>query len=395
MSKPIIVHMVEAYEKVGGPPRLVRLIITSSLRDQYDFRVLSYSISGFDLRALFGLRRQLARLKPALAHIHGLKSDGFLATVAAKLARVCPVLLTIHGSSLDSIADYRGLRQKLRRWTIGHLLEPATLRLADAVYCVCDAMKNQSRIRRHAGARLQETIHNGVRVSRAHRETDGLREAFGFGEEDVVLLYTGRITWDKGLGVLATAMKGIVREESTHAPYPGGKLKLLLAGDGPAFNEVRACFQPLIQANRVMMAGRRDDIEDLNAMADLFVFPSLHENLPFSLLEAMNAGRAVVATGVGGNSEVVAHGQTGLLVPPHDVPALAEAILQLAADRDLRNTMGEAGRQRLATRFSAETVHRRTGALYGTLLSGRKQVTTAPAPRGVSGNLGRRLPAGS
>jgi glycosyltransferase involved in cell wall biosynthesis len=324
MSKPRIAHTVEAYENTGGPPRLVRLIVASPLGVNYDFRVLSYSVSGFNLKALLAMRSRLVQWKPDIAHVHGLKCDGFLAAAAARLAGVPRVLVTVHGSTADAMGDYRGPIQKLRRWMVGHVLEPATLRLADAVYCVCDAMKDQPRIRKNAGGRLRDTIHNGVPASPVVKNTGPLRKSFGFADDDLVLLYTGRITRDKGLEVLAAAMKVIVREKNARA------IKLLLAGDGQEFNQIRARFQPLIQSNRVVMAGKRDDIDDLNAMADIFVFPSFHENLPFSLLEAMNAGRPIVATAVGGNVEVVADGQTGLLVPAHDATALANGILRLA-----------------------------------------------------------------
>jgi glycosyltransferase involved in cell wall biosynthesis len=394
-NKPTVVHLVEAYEKVGGPPKLVRLIIGSSLREQYEFRVLSYCTSGFDLKALFGLRRQLAQWKPALAHVHGLKSDGFLATLAAKLAGVSPVLVTVHGSSADAITGYRGPVQKVRQWALGHVVEPATLRLADAVYCVCDAMKNQPRVRRHAGARLQETIHNGLPTTPTRNDAEGLRKEFGFSRGDVVLLYAGRIAWDKGLKVLAKAMTRIVREEPTQATSRARRLKLLLVGDGPAFSDLRTCLQPLSQAGRVVMAGRRRDIEQLNAMADFSVLPSFHENLSFALLEAMNEGRAVIATRVGGNPEVVAHGQTGLLVPPHDPAALADAILQLAGDAELRRAMGDAGRQRLVSCFSAETVIRKTGALYESLLARAARARKAPALDSASAELSLSFSAGS
>ena len=123
------------------------------------------------------------------------------------------------------------------------------------------------------------------------------------------------------------------------------------------------------------MTGKRDDIDDLNAMADIFVFPSFHENLPFSLLEAMNAGRAIVATAVGGNVEVVQDGQTGILVPARNPTALTNAILRLAIDGELRNAMGDAGRKRLAIHFSAEAVITKTDALYQSLLPKAKTVT--------------------
>jgi glycosyltransferase involved in cell wall biosynthesis len=384
--------MVEAYEKVGGPPRLVRLIVASPLSDKYDFHVLSYSISGFNLKAVLALRRQLVQLKPDIVHVHGLKSDGFLATVAARLARVAQILVTIHGSTADASSDYQTSNQKLRQWLVGHVLEPATLRLADAVYCVCDAMKNQPRIRKHANTRLHDTIHNGVQVKPVINKTNSLRKSFGFVDDDLILLYTGRIARDKGLEVLAAAIDAIVREELPPATNLRDRIKLLLVGDGRAFDEIRACFQSLIQTNHVVMAGKRDDIDDLNAMADIFVFPSFHENLPFSLLEAMNAGRAIVATAVGGNVEVVEDGQTGLLVPARDTTALANGILRLATDGELRKVMGEAGRKRLATHFSAETVIRKTDSLYRSLLSDAKTVKQAIAPFDGNADPARPIP---
>ena len=393
MYKPRIVHMVEAYEKVGGPPRLVRLITGSPLCDKYDFHVLSYSISGFNFKAAFELRRQLLRLMPDIAHVHGLKSDGFLAAVAARWARVPRLLVTVHGSTLDALGDYQTATQQLRQLIVGHILEPATLRLAHAVYCVCDAMKAQSRIRAHAKGRLRDTIHNGVQVNPAVKNANSLRKEFGFVDDDLVLLYTGRITRDKGLEVLAAALRTVVRGELTPATVLRDRIKLLLVGEGAAFNEIRARFQPLIQTHHVVMPGKRDDIDDLNAMADIFVFPSFHENLPFSLLEAMKAGRAIVATAVGGNVEVVEDGQTGLLVPAHDVSALAKAILRLATDGKLRKTMGEAGRKRLATHFSAEAVIRKTNALYQSLLPDPSPVKAATTPPGADAGQGWPMPA--
>ena len=392
MRKPRIVHMVEGYEKVGGPPRLVRLIVNSPLRDKHDFHVLTYSISGFDLRAALGLRRQLVRLRPDIVHIHGLKSDGFLATVAAKLARVPRLLVTIHGSSADATGDYQTAALKLRQWIVGHILEPATLHLADSIYCVCDAMKDQPRVRKHAKGRLHDTIHNGVQINPIVNQPYSLRKSFGFAKADLILLYIGRITKDKGLQVLAAALNAVVRGEGALAAGLRDRIKLVLVGDGPALSETRTCFQSLIQSRHVVMTGIRNDVDGLNAMADIFVFPSFHENLPFSLLEAMNAGRAVVATAVGGNVEVVEDGRTGLLVPAHDANALANAILRLAADNELRNAMGEAGRKRLAIHFSAEAVIRKTNALYQSLLPEIKTVKESMTPLMLTRAMARRFP---
>jgi len=242
MRKPRIVHMVEAFDKTGGPPKLVRTIIDSSLQEKYVFYIISYSITGFDIKAIMNLKRKLTTLSPAIVHIHGLKTDGFHAAVAARLSRVKKILVTVHGSTADAITQYQTPQQKLRRWIVGQILEPATLRMVDAVYCVCDAMTNRARIKKHAGKRLKETIHNGIVPVPSPSRNISSRKNFGFSDSDIVLLYTGRIVKDKGLEVLAVAMQQIM---SVNHGYK--KIKLLLVGDGDEFSQIRSCFQNLIE----------------------------------------------------------------------------------------------------------------------------------------------------
>jgi glycosyltransferase involved in cell wall biosynthesis len=361
--------MVEAFEQVGGPPKLVRLIIGSPLREKYEFHVLSHCISGFNLKVILHFRSQLVQLKPDIVHIHGLKSDAFLAAVAAAWARRPRILVTIHASNAQGIYDYQSPVLNLRRWIVSQVLEPATLRLADAAYCVCDATKNDRRIQRSAKTKLRDTIHNSVEIKPAAERNSRFREEFGFSEDDMVLIYTGRMCKDKGLVVLAAAMNDIVERGAGASADLRDRIKLLLVGDGQELPAIRRCFQPLMQSNHVVMTGRRDDIDALNAMADIFVFPSLHENLSFSLLEAMNAGLPIIATAVGGNVEVVVQGQTGFLVPPDDVDALAQSIVELSADANLRVRMGLAGRERLRNQFSAASMIRKTDEVYQSLLA--------------------------
>jgi glycosyltransferase involved in cell wall biosynthesis len=364
--------MVEAFDQVGGPPKLVRLIMGSPLRQKYEFHVLSYCISGFNLKAALDLRSQLVQLKPDIVHIHGLKSDGFLAAVAAALARRPRILVTIHASSAQAILDYQSPVLKLRQWIVSQMLEPATLRLADAAYCVCEAMKSDRRIRKSAQTKLRDTIHNGVEIKPTAERNLRLRQEFGFSDDAVVVIYTGRMSRDKGLEVLAAAMNKIMQRGVGVSAELRDKIKLLLVGDGREMPAIRRCFQPLIQSNQVVMAGKRDDIDGLNATADIFVFPSLHENLSFSLLEAMNAALPVIATAVGGNVEVVVQDQTGFLVPPGDADALAQSIVQLSADANLRERMGLAGRERLGNQFSVASMVRKTDEVYQSLLGPRR-----------------------
>lgn len=175
---------------------------------------------------------------------------------------------------------------------------------------------------------------------------------------------------DPGFTVLTVArldaQKGHCYLLDAAACLPG--VRFIFAGDGPEIGSLRRRASQLGIADRVSFLGHRQDVPMLLASCDLFVLPSLFEGLPLAILEAMAAGKAVVATAVGGSPEAVVHGQTGLIVPPADAACLANAIRTLAADPDLRGRMGAAGRSRVRVEFSAETMARRTVAVYDEVL---------------------------
>jgi glycosyltransferase involved in cell wall biosynthesis len=123
--------------------------------------------------------------------------------------------------------------------------------------------------------------------------------------------------------------------------------------------------------------GYREDVADLLVNCDVFVLPSLTEGLPVSVLEAMAASKPVVASDVGGNKEVVIHGETGLLVPPRDSRALAEAIHTIVSDPVLGRRFGTAARTRAQREFSQEDMVRRVTEIYSELLDSRVPQETA------------------
>jgi glycosyltransferase involved in cell wall biosynthesis len=101
----------------------------------------------------------------------------------------------------------------------------------------------------------------------------------------------------------------------------------------------------------------------------VFVLSSLSEGISVTLLEAMAASLPIIATGVGGNPEVVLHGETGLLSPRRDARAMGLNLAALATDARRRAQMGAAGRRRVETVFTQERMHRRYAALYGEMLA--------------------------
>ncbi len=179
-----------------------------------------------------------------------------------------------------------------------------------------------------------------------------LRAAWRAGDGDVVVIVVGVLEARKGHATLIDAA----------ARLPALPLRLVFCGAG----SLEAALRRRAAAQRVDVTflGFRDDVADCLAAADVAVLPSLHEGLGVAALEAMAAGRPVVATRVGGLAEVVADGETGRLVPAGDATALAAALAALVRDPALRARMGAAGAARVAARFSAAAMAEGTIACY-------------------------------
>src|SRR5256886_4183628 len=139
--------------------------------------------------------------------------------------------------------------------------------------------------------------------------------------------------------------------------------------DSPYKRELEGYAVQLGLGERVVFAGFRLDVPEILAEVAVSVLPSLSEGLSNVLLESMAAGAPVVATRVGGNPEVVEDGETGLLVPPRDPAALAQAICRLLDSPELASRFGQAGRERVIKSFSLERMVQKTESLYLDLLN--------------------------
>jgi glycosyltransferase involved in cell wall biosynthesis len=157
---------------------------------------------------------------------------------------------------------------------------------------------------------------------------------------------------------------------------------VLIFGEGELRTALARQIKHLGLEHRVSLVGFRADILSLLKGLDLFVLSSLAEGLGTSILDAMAASKAVVATTAGGIAEVVEHGVTGLLVPPHKADALSGAILTLLKDEPLRRRMGEAGLARVRERFSVDRMVDETLAVYERVAGTRRAAGNGnPPPR--------------
>jgi len=146
--------------------------------------------------------------------------------------------------------------------------------------------------------------------------------------------------------------------------------QMILVGDGPSFESTRQLAKDVGVASQVEFLGNRVDVPDILAGAQIFVLSSLWEGFPISILEAMRAGLPVVATDVGGVSEAVIDGETGIVTSPRDAEVLGNAIQRLLSDPLLRDSMGKKGRQRYVEHFGKKQMLAKTAVVYSNLVGG-------------------------
>jgi glycosyltransferase involved in cell wall biosynthesis len=206
-----------------------------------------------------------------------------------------------------------------------------------------------------------ETLHHGLDPATAQDwRGDGVRAELGIPDDALVI---GSIANFKAAKDHATLLRAAVRVRQA---VPG--VRLLLVGQGPLEAETRRLAVELGLTGTVLFAGFREDARRLAAAFDVFTLSSTYEGLPIALVEAMALGRPAVVTDVGGTPEVVTDGADGLLVPPGDPAALADGLLRLLGDPELRARIGQAARARAAA-FDIRTAVARMEQVYAGLLA--------------------------
>ncbi|MBC7602429.1 MAG: glycosyltransferase [Ramlibacter sp.] len=251
-----------------------------------------------------------------------------------------PVLVTSIRSTYDW---YSPLQWRLKRWTS-----------TEASTVIANSRAGAEHARARMGLRpgAIEIIYNGVRdTSAVARATPPVSPG-----GDVTALFVGRLVEHKNVPVLLRAMKRL-RDASV-------SIRLRIVGDGPLRSAHAEHIVSAGLCDVVELLGERTDTPMLMAAADFIVMPSLREGLSNVILEAMAAGRAVIASAVGGNVELVESMQTGLLFKSDDDVALATAMRRLAEDRPLRESLGARGRQLALDRFTVSAMVRATQAAY-------------------------------
>jgi len=215
-------------------------------------------------------------------------------------------------------------------------------------------------------AALVTTVPNGIDVARftAPLDRSVLRRELGIREGDLVIGSVGRLMEQKGMAYLLKAFARLARR--------GGDMKLVIVGDGELRHDLERLAQDLQVADRVVFTGIRRDIPDFMRLFDVFALPSLWEGQPLTVVEAMAAGKPIVATDVGGNVEILNHGEFGVLVPSGDANALAEAIGALLSDAARARELGRKAASHAARELTSASMVRKYEDVFAATAAGRR-----------------------
>jgi glycosyltransferase involved in cell wall biosynthesis len=295
-----------------------------------------------DLGAAWKLARLIKQLRPDVIHAHdphGVAMAG-IALSMSTLPSPPPLFASRR-------VDFHLKGSSLSRWKY---------RQVDCFICASEAIR-QILVADGVPEDRTVTVHEGIDLERVEAAPPArLHEELWLPHHAPLVGNVAALVPHKGQRHLVEAAALVVRQ------VPDARF--VIAGEG----ELRQALERQIKEHRlekhVLLAGFRPDVLSVHKAFDIFVMSSVTEGLGTSLLDAMACAKPVVATTAGGIPEVVADGETGLLVPPRDHHALAEALVRLLNDAALRQRLGRAGLARVREHFTAERMVRETLAMY-------------------------------
>ncbi len=307
------------------------------------------------------LLRVVRRFRPAILHTHLVHADVY-GLPAGKLARVPVLASTKHGFNAFREGRAFGIGDR----TLG--------RLADLHIAISAGLARYLAETEGFDAARFEIVHYGIAAGPEPPPPPAAPR----------LLCVGRLVAIKGHEVLLRAFADARREVPT--------LELEMVGEGPLRGDLDALAVQLAVGDAVRFVGRVSPMAPAYERAAAVVVPSLGEGFGMVALEAAERGRAVIASAVGGLSEIVDDGRTGRLVPPADPTALAAAIVELGSEPERVAALGRAARERALQQFSLDRCADRIDALYRAALArrARKRSTAAPASNASTKSQGTR-----
>ena len=308
-----------------------------------------------DFQALRALMWLIFKEKPDIVHTHSSKA-GILGRVAAKITFVPNIIHTPHGHVF--YGHFAPFASKMFLW-----IEKLFSRFTDRIVALTDGEKNDYEKLSVCPSEKLLKIHSGVDVAQYMQPNGNMVEkkrSLGLDQNEAVIGFVGWLLPIKGPNYLLKAMDYVWHE------HP--ETSLILVGKGDLDVDLRAEALRKNANGKVKFLGWREDVDEIMPVFDMLVLPSLNEGMGRVLVEAMAAGKPVVASRVGGIPDLVRHGETGYLVPPADVEALADGIKKLLDDPEKAWEMGQRGKES-CQQFSLEAMIQKLDDLYSGLIT--------------------------
>jgi glycosyltransferase involved in cell wall biosynthesis len=291
-----------------------------------------------DRESITALRRLLRDRTIEVVSVHGYRASAYLALAAS--GKRIGVVKTEHGRTE---VPHGGWLTRMRPILYRRLEILATRQLRARVVYVTQDLR--SRCTNEYRTLSGSVIYNGILPLDAH----SAEVPAEFKAHAINLVALGRLEPVKGLDFAIAAM--------AHPTMPS-EAHLHIIGDGPERSSLAELASKYDVADRVSFHGFRSNVYDYLAHSDAAVMPSLHEGLPYTLLESLSAGTPVIASRVGGLAEVLSNGETAMLVEPRDSMAIADAVRQLVENPRLRHRLASSGHALLSARFTADAMVR-------------------------------------
>lgn len=330
-------------DKIGGPLTYINTITQSKLKEKYHFVTCFQECApgGINFRLLAKMVKQIRKENPDVVHVHGLQSEGFYGVLAAKIAGCRYIITTVHGFGFD------GNISKWKKFLYRFVFEPLTLRMSHKVYCVCEYALKRKIITQNCKKNAAEVIYSPAPAMRVENEKDVIKEKHGIKAGDFIFIISSRLVVDKGYDVIADAIK--------HLNLNGNnKFKFIVLGDGP----YKECFEiklsQEISSKQVILVGETNYVADYLNIADVFVLPSYHENLPLSLIEAGTMGLAAVTSSEGGIPEIIQDGESGFIIDGFNAIDYADKMIFLMQNKEILKKMRDNAKKRVDDLFSME-----------------------------------------
>lgn len=317
---------------------------------------LSYlyrDISPFnDIKALFYITRYLLKEKPLIVHTHTSKA-GFIGRVAAKLSGVKCIVYTTHGHI------FYGYFTKLKtRFFI--YLERFAAFFCDAITTLTEKEKKEFLHLKIAKEEKIFSIPNGIDITQFSKTRNGnLRKELGIEHIPTIIGWIGRFEYIKGPDIFVSVCRKLFKTVDS--------VSAIMIGDGSLFNDIKSKVLESGLERSLLLLGYRSDVINILKDIDILVLTSINEGQGMVILEAMAAGKPVVATNVGGVAEIVEHGSTGYLVNSRDIEEITRYLMELILDKEKMRVFGING-YNMAKKYSLSEMINRFESLYISIL---------------------------